>query len=154
MRPARKHPAEEPLDEAFRAVDGRVFRIVVPQKVKNIVTSMPQAAAPVAIVNAAMSRSSSPLNTMNVTLLAGVAMGLAVGKASGASETGVATPKVSTGRCECLSCHDTGRIGARNCTSWRRAGAHDRAHRGVRAGPLEVSPVVIEAAAIGSVSRG
>jgi hypothetical protein len=44
----------------------RMFR---PQKVKNMVTSSPMAAAPLAMMKAAMTRSKSPLNRMIVFLV-------------------------------------------------------------------------------------
>ena len=49
---------------------GAPFRLIAfsPQKVKNIVTFMPMAAAPVAIIKAAIARSISPLNKTIVTL--------------------------------------------------------------------------------------
>ena len=68
---ARHHHAEHALQEALAAV-ALTFcglrRRLRPQKVKKMVTSSPMAAAPLAIMRAAMALSKSPLNRMMVFL--------------------------------------------------------------------------------------
>ena len=64
-----------------------------PQKVKNIVTSSPMAAAPLAMMNAAMTLSKSPLKTMTVFLL--VSTGRPFGCAGQATGTATGPSAVS-----------------------------------------------------------
>ena len=64
----------------FLALTFLGFRMALrPQKVKNMVTSSPMEAAPLAIINAAMTLSKSPLNTMIVFLVVSITFPSVVG---------------------------------------------------------------------------